>query len=96
MASAPRIQESCALPSPPPHRGDAQEAPREQVSAQEASMQASASRFLALIVAASLAILCGYEVAENFLTDKSEVDPQPCAEALVEAEAAVEAHARDV
>ena len=34
-------------------------------------MQASASRSLALIVAASLAILCGYEVAENFLTDKS-------------------------
>ena len=35
-------------------------------------MQASTYRSLALIVAASLAILCGYEVAaENFLTDKS-------------------------
>ena len=36
------------------------------------NMQASTYRSLALIVAASLAILCGYEVAtENFLTDKS-------------------------
>ena len=35
-------------------------------------MQASTYRSLALIVAASLAILCGYEVAaDNFLTDNS-------------------------
>ena len=62
MASA-RASHQESFAAVPPHRGDAQEAPREQVSAQEASMQASASRSLALIVAASLAILCGYEVS---------------------------------